>query len=117
MSETKDADGKWLVALCKFSKDRFLNVGCLHSENDQLIDISGDEMKVVHDGPNFPEPHDAVIVNRDLIHPTSIQPRTDDRFKMYEAWATEDGGGSHEGQQGDPERPGQSASLHDLPGP
>ena len=91
MSETKDADGKWLVALCKFSKDRFLNVGCLHSENDQLVDISGDEMKLVHDGPNFPEPHDAVIVKRDLIHPTSIQPRTDDRFKMYEAWAKEDG--------------------------
>jgi len=91
MSETKDADGKWLVALCKFSKDRFLNVGCLHPENDQLVDISGDEMKLVHDGPNFPEPHDAVIVTRDLIHPTSIQPRTDDRFKMYEEWAKEDG--------------------------
>ncbi len=91
MSETKDADGKWLVALCKFSKDRFLNVGCLHPENDQLFDISGEEMKLVHDGPTFPEPHDAVIVKRDLIHPTSIQPRTDDRFKMYEAWAKEDG--------------------------
>jgi len=91
MSETKDADGKWLVALCKFSKDRFLNVGCLHPENDQLFDISGEEMKLVHDGPTFPEPHDAVIVKSDLIHPTSIQPRTDDRFKMYEAWAKEDG--------------------------
>ena len=91
MSETKDADGKWLVALCKFSKDRFLNVGCLHPENDQLFDISGEKMKLVHDGPTAPEPHDAVIVTRDLIHPTSIQPRTDDRFKMYEAWAKEDG--------------------------
>jgi len=91
MSETKDADGKWLVALCKFSKDRFLNVGCLHPENDQLVDISGDEMTLVHDGPNAPEPHDAVIVTRDLIHSTSIQPRTDERFKMYEDWAKEDG--------------------------
>ncbi len=91
MSETKDADGKWLVALCKFSKDRFLNVGCLHPENDQLFDISGKEMKLVHDGPTFPEPHDAVIVKSDLIHPTSIQPRTDDRFKMYAKWAKEDG--------------------------
>jgi nitrous-oxide reductase len=91
MSETKDADGKWLVALCKFSKDRFLNVGLLHSENDQLIDISGDEMKLVHDGPNFPEPHDAVMVARDLIHPEKIQPRKADRFAMYEAWAKEDG--------------------------
>ncbi len=91
MSETKDADGKWLMALCKFSKDRFLNVGPLHGENDQLIDISGNEMKLVHDGPTFPEPHDAVIVAKDLIHPKKIQPRTDARFAMYSAWAKEDG--------------------------
>ncbi len=91
MSETKDADGKWLVALCKFSKDRFLNAGLLHPENDQLIDISGEKMKLVHDGPTFPEPHDAVIVARDLISPKKIQPRTDERFKMYQKWAKEDG--------------------------
>ena len=91
MSETKDADGKWLIALCKFSKDRFLNVGLLHPENDQLIDISGEKMRLVHDGPTYSEPHDCVVVRKDLIHPKKIQPRTDARFKMYEAWAKEDG--------------------------
>jgi nitrous-oxide reductase len=91
MSETKDADGKWLVALCKFSKDRFLNAGLLHAENDQLIDISGESMKLVHDGPTYPEPHDAVIVDRDLISPDKVQQRSDERFKMYQEWAKEDG--------------------------
>ncbi len=91
MSETKEADGKWLIALCKFSKDRFLNVGPLHAENDQLIDISGESMKLVHDGATFSEPHDCVLVRRDLLHPKKIQPRTDERFKMYDGWAQEDG--------------------------
>jgi len=91
MSETKDADGKWLIALCKFSKDRFLPVGLLHPENDQLIDISGDEMVLVHDGPTFSEPHDAVIVAKDKINPVAIDPRTHARYELFNGWAQEDG--------------------------
>ena len=91
MSETKDADGKWLIALCKFSKDRFLNVGPLHPENDQLVDISGEKMELVHDGPNYPEPHDCVVASADIFRPTRIDPRTHPRYAMYEAWAKEDG--------------------------
>lgn len=91
MSETKDCDGNWLVALCKFSKDRFLNVGPLHPENDQLIDISGDTMKLVHDGPAYSEPHDCVVVRRELIRPEKIVDRTGPRYAFYEAMAKEDG--------------------------
>jgi nitrous-oxide reductase len=91
MSETKDADGKWLVALCKFSKDRFLNVGPLHAENDQLIDISGERMELVHDGPTYPEPHDAVIVPRALIHPEKITSRDVPRTQYFDAIAKADG--------------------------
>ncbi|MGS1078187.1 TAT-dependent nitrous-oxide reductase [Pseudoxanthomonas beigongshangi] len=72
MGETKNPDGKFFNSGNKFSKDRFLPVGPLHVETEQLIDISGDKMVLVHDHTAYPEPHDAIIVAADVIKTRQI---------------------------------------------
>ncbi len=73
-SYTASPQGDWLLVLNKLSKDRFLPVGPVFPENDQLIYIGDDEagMQLVKDTPAYPEPHDASIVKADKIQPASV---------------------------------------------
>ena len=77
MSETREASAEWMVVGCKFSKDRYLPVGPLHPENEQLVDISGDKMHLAHETPVYSEPHDFIIFKRDILHTTQVRDMKD----------------------------------------
>jgi nitrous-oxide reductase len=69
--DTVSPDGKYLIALNKLAIDRFQQVGPLHPQNHQLIDISaGQPMQVIYDMPiPLGEPHYAVMIKADKLKP------------------------------------------------
>ncbi|MBC8210578.1 MAG: Sec-dependent nitrous-oxide reductase [Gammaproteobacteria bacterium] len=68
--DSASPDGKYLVALNKLAIDRFNPVGPLHPQNHQLIDISGDKMKLLYDMPiPLGEPHYVVAIKADKLKP------------------------------------------------
>jgi nitrous-oxide reductase len=71
--DTMDPHGKYLVSMNKWSIDRHANVGPLHPQNFQLIDISGEKMELLADMPiGFGEPHYAQLVKADTIKPHAV---------------------------------------------
>jgi len=55
--DSKKPWGKYLVAMNKITKDRYLPTGPEMAQSAQLIDISGDKMKLLLDFPTIGEPH------------------------------------------------------------
>ncbi|MCQ3930609.1 MAG: Sec-dependent nitrous-oxide reductase [Chloroflexi bacterium] len=75
--DTVSPDGTYLVALNKWSIDRFLSTGPLLPQNLQLVDISqsGETMQVLYDLPiTAAEPHYAQIMKADKLKAWDVYP-------------------------------------------
>jgi nitrous-oxide reductase len=69
--------GHWLVAMNKWSIDRFLTTGPLLPQNFQLVDISdpGTTMPVIYDMPiGVGEPHYAQMIRADKLKSWEVYP-------------------------------------------
>jgi nitrous-oxide reductase len=55
--DSQNPEGKYLLALNKITKDRFLPTGPEVAQSAQLYDISGEKMKLLYDFPTMGEPH------------------------------------------------------------
>jgi nitrous-oxide reductase len=78
--DTVAADGRYLVALNKWSIDRYPVIGTLKPQSFQLIDLTESPMQVIVDMPvGFGEPHNAQIMRADrLVHAIDVyEPGTD----------------------------------------
>jgi nitrous-oxide reductase len=77
--DTVHPKGKYLVALNKLSHGRHLSVGPSQPESSQLIDITGEKMKLIYDAFTEPEPHYAQIIKADKIKPIEVYAKTDNK--------------------------------------
>lgn len=71
--DSKKPWGKYVIALNKITKDRYLPTGPELTQSSQLIDISGDKMKLLLDFPTAGEPHYAQSLPADLIKDKAIK--------------------------------------------
>jgi nitrous-oxide reductase len=71
--DTKKPFGKYVIALNKITKDRYLPTGPELTQSAQLYDISGEKMKLLLDFPTIGEPHYAQAIPAELVTKNQIK--------------------------------------------
>ena len=71
--DTRKPYGKYVIALNKITKDRYLPTGPELTQAGQLIDITGDKMKLLLDFPMIGEPHYAQAIDAKLIQDKQVK--------------------------------------------
>jgi len=87
--DTVSPDGKYLVALNKLSHGRHLGVGPSQPESSQLIDISGEKMRLLYDAFTEPEPHYAQMIKADKLKPIEVYPKEENKHP-HAIWDVKD---------------------------
>ena len=64
---SREPFGKYVVAMNKITKDRYLPTGPEVTQSAQLFDISGDKMELLLDFPTVGEPHYAAGIRADIV--------------------------------------------------
>jgi nitrous-oxide reductase len=65
--DTRKPYGKYVFALNKITKDRYLPTGAELTQSAQMYDITGEKMKLLLDFPTIGEPHYAQAIAANLI--------------------------------------------------
>ena len=71
--DSQQPNGKYLVALNKITKDRYLPTGPELAHAAQLIDISGEKMRILLDFPTIGEPHYAQAIEAEKVKDNQTQ--------------------------------------------
>ncbi len=71
--DSKQPWGKYLLAMDKITKDRYLPTGPELNQSAQLIDISGDKMRLLLDFPTTGEPHYAQALPAQMIKEKQVK--------------------------------------------
>jgi nitrous-oxide reductase len=71
--DAKKPYGKYLVAMNKITKDRYLPTGPELFQSAQLIDITGEKMKLLLDFPTIGEPHYAQAIPAEMIKEKQVK--------------------------------------------
>ena len=71
--DTKKPYGKYVLALNKITKDRYLGTGPELAQSAQLYDISGAKMTLLLDFPTIGEPHYAQAIDASLIRDKQVR--------------------------------------------
>ncbi|HET56978.1 MAG TPA: hypothetical protein ENN35_00875 [Deltaproteobacteria bacterium] len=80
--------GEWVLSLNKLSKGTHLKVGPDQPESMQLIDLSGEKMRIIYQAFPEPEPHYACVCEADIIEPNVFEVYTpelnpEEEFAVY----------------------------------